>query len=113
MNSTAAPRPEKLKARARLALAEIESPSGNAAALAHLAARLRDAKAKKTCRVSPRATGLKKSAGSGRPLPKSWPPLSRAVRDMVGRLIADVYGRKIHPRVAAGLAPLLNLQLRD
>ena len=35
-----------------------------------------------------------------------------AVRDTVGRLIADVYSGKLHPRVAAGLAPLLNLQLR-
>ena len=35
-----------------------------------------------------------------------------AVRDMVARLIADVYDRRIHPRIAAGLAPLLNLQLR-
>jgi hypothetical protein len=35
-----------------------------------------------------------------------------AVRDTVARLIADVYGGKIHPRIAAGLAPLLNLQLR-
>jgi hypothetical protein len=35
-----------------------------------------------------------------------------AVRDTVARLIADVYGGKLHPRIAAGLAPLLNLQLR-
>ena len=35
-----------------------------------------------------------------------------AVRDTVARLIADVYGGKIHPRIAAGLAPLLNIQLR-
>jgi hypothetical protein len=35
-----------------------------------------------------------------------------AVRDMVARLIADVYSGKLHPRVGAGLAPLLNLQLR-
>jgi len=35
-----------------------------------------------------------------------------AVRDTVARLIADVYAGKIHPRIAAGLAPLLNLQLR-
>jgi hypothetical protein len=27
-------------------------------------------------------------------------------------MIADVYAGKVHPRVAAGLAPLLNLQLR-
>lgn len=30
----------------------------------------------------------------------------------MARLIADVYGGKIHPRIAAGLAPVLNLQLR-
>ena len=35
-----------------------------------------------------------------------------AVRDTVARLIADVYNGKIHPRIAAGLAPLLNIQLR-
>ena len=35
-----------------------------------------------------------------------------AVRDTVARLIADLYAGKLHPRVAAGLAPLLNLQLR-
>ena len=33
-------------------------------------------------------------------------------RDVVAKLIADVYAGKLHPRVAAGLAPLLNLQLR-
>jgi hypothetical protein len=27
-------------------------------------------------------------------------------------LIADVYAGRIHPRIATGLAPLLNLQLR-
>ena len=35
-----------------------------------------------------------------------------AVRDTVARLIADVYTGRIHPRIAAGLAPLMNLQLR-
>jgi len=35
-----------------------------------------------------------------------------AVRDLVARLIADVHSGKIHPKVAAGLAPLMNLQLR-
>jgi hypothetical protein len=35
-----------------------------------------------------------------------------AVRDMVARLIADVYGGKVHPRIGAGLAPLLSMQLR-
>ena len=33
------------------------------------------------------------------------------MRDAVEKLIADVYSGKLHPR-AAGLAPLLNLQLR-
>jgi hypothetical protein len=36
----------------------------------------------------------------------------RAVRDSVDRLIADVYAGKLHPRIAGGLAPLLQLQLR-
>ena len=35
-----------------------------------------------------------------------------AVRDTVARLIADVYAGKLHPRIASGLAPLMNLQLR-
>jgi len=35
-----------------------------------------------------------------------------AVRDTLARLIADVYAGNLQPRVAAGLAPLLNLQLR-
>jgi hypothetical protein len=35
-----------------------------------------------------------------------------AVRDTVARLIADVYAGKIHPRIASGLALLLNLQMR-
>jgi hypothetical protein len=34
-----------------------------------------------------------------------------AVRDAVARLIADVYAGRIHPRMAAGLAPLITLQL--
>lgn len=34
-----------------------------------------------------------------------------AVRDTVARLITDVYAGRIHPRVAAGLGPLINLQL--
>jgi hypothetical protein len=34
------------------------------------------------------------------------------VQDAVERLIADVYAGKLAPRVAAGLAPLFNLQLR-
>jgi hypothetical protein len=35
-----------------------------------------------------------------------------AVRDMVAQLVADIYAGKTHPRIAAGLASLLNLQLR-
>jgi hypothetical protein len=35
-----------------------------------------------------------------------------AVQDTVARLIADLYAGRIHPRIAAGLAPLLTLQLR-
>ena len=30
----------------------------------------------------------------------------------MAQLIVDVYAGKLHPRVAAGLAPLLNLQMR-
>ena len=30
----------------------------------------------------------------------------------MARLIADVYAGRIHPRIAAGLGPLMNLQLR-
>jgi hypothetical protein len=47
---------------------------------------------------------------SGDPLPTLDNAL--AVRDTVARLIADVYAGKINPRIASGLAPLLNLQLR-
>jgi hypothetical protein len=35
-----------------------------------------------------------------------------AGRDTVARLITDVYEGKLHPRVAAGVAPLMTLQLR-
>ena len=35
-----------------------------------------------------------------------------AVRDTVARLIMDVHSGKTHPKIAASLAPLLNLQLR-
>jgi hypothetical protein len=50
------------------------------------------------------------AAENADPLPRLDTAL--AVRDTVGRLIADVYGGKINPRIAAGLAPLLNLQMR-
>jgi len=35
-----------------------------------------------------------------------------ALRDAAARLIADVLAGKVHSRVAAGLAPLMSLQLR-
>jgi hypothetical protein len=35
-----------------------------------------------------------------------------AIRDTVARLISGVYSDKLHPRIAAGLAPLMHLQLR-
>jgi len=35
-----------------------------------------------------------------------------ALREMVSRLITEVYAGQLHPRIAAGLAPLINLQLR-
>ena len=45
---------------------------------------------------------------------ESPPKLDKAiaVRDAVEKLIADVLAGKLHPRIAAGLAPLLSLQLR-
>jgi hypothetical protein len=44
------------------------------------------------------------------PLPKL--ESANAVRETVDRLVAEVYEGKIQPKVAAGLAPLLNLQLQ-
>jgi hypothetical protein len=35
-----------------------------------------------------------------------------AVRDIVAHLIAEIYANRLHPRIAAGLGSLLNLQLR-
>ena len=34
------------------------------------------------------------------------------LRDLVARLILEVYAGKLHPRIVSGLAPLMNLQLR-
>ena len=47
-------------------------------------------------------------------VPNPLPKLDKvsAVQDAVEKLIMDVYAGKLQPRVAAGLAPLLNLQLR-
>lgn len=57
--------------------------------------------------------GRKKSRPSAE-APEPLPRLDKvtAVRDAVEKLIADVLGGILHPRVAAGLAPLLSLQLR-
>ena len=53
---------------------------------------------------------------NGRPMTGSSPlptlDTVTAVRDAVKQLISDVYAGKLHPRTAAGLAPLLQLQLR-
>jgi hypothetical protein len=35
-----------------------------------------------------------------------------AIRDTVARLISDVYEGKLHPRIVAGLARPIHLQLR-
>jgi hypothetical protein len=42
------------------------------------------------------------------------PPLEsmKAIRDFVARLTAQLYSGQIHPSVARGLAPLLQLQMR-
>lgn len=47
-------------------------------------------------------------------IPEPMPKLDKvnAVRDAVEKLITEVYAGKLHPRIAAGLAVLLNLQLR-
>jgi hypothetical protein len=43
------------------------------------------------------------------PLPT--PDNAVALRDTAARLLTDVMAGKVHPRVAAGLAPLMNLLL--
>jgi hypothetical protein len=47
-------------------------------------------------------------------IPAEFPKLDKAiaVQDAVEKLVSEVYAGQLHPRVAAGLAPLLNLQLR-
>ena len=35
-----------------------------------------------------------------------------AVRNLIAQLIAEVHSGKMHPKIIAGLAPLMNLQLR-
>jgi hypothetical protein len=90
------------------------------------------AKNGKPCRAAATAGGLcyfhanpKKASELGRiggrskrpTVPENAEPLPTlnsavAVRNTVDRLIADVYAGKLHPRIAGGLAPLLQLQLR-
>jgi len=50
------------------------------------------------------------AAENADPLPKL--ENATAVRDAVTQLVADVYAGRVNSRVAANLAPLLNLQLR-
>jgi hypothetical protein len=64
-----------------------------------------------------RAAELGRLGGRRNRFSPSETPLPRletavAVRDAVAQLISDVYQGKMNPRVAANLAPLLNLQLR-
>ena len=49
------------------------------------------------------------AAESGNPLPTLDSAI--AVRDTVARLIPDVLAGKVHPRIAASLGPLMNIQL--
>jgi|SRR5580692_6115821 hypothetical protein len=64
-----------------------------------------------------KASELGRIGGSkkGRVVPSSEPlptvDNAVAVRDLVARLIADVHTGKLGPKVAAGMAPLMNLQL--
>jgi len=66
-------------------------------------------KASELGRIGGRSKG-RAAAENSEPLPTVDTAI--AVRDLVARLIADVHTGKLHPRVAAGLAPLMNLQLR-
>lgn len=59
-------------------------------------------------RIGGRRNG--KSPVGSEPLPNL--DSAAAVRDTVNRLITDVYAGKLHPRIATGLAPLMQLQLR-
>lgn len=66
-----------------------------------------------------KASELGRIGGSRRHIPPAenvdpLPTLDNvlAVRDTVAQLIADVYAGKSHPRFAASLVPLLNLQMR-
>ena len=66
--------------------------------------------------VRKRRAVLRSDSNNGHPPtpPDPLPTLNNAVavRDTVARLIADVYSGRVHPRIAAGLAPLMHLQVR-
>jgi hypothetical protein len=66
-------------------------------------------KASEWGRIGGRSKG-RASAETADPLPTL--DNAMAVRETVARLIADVFSGKLHPRIAAGLSPLLSLQLR-
>jgi hypothetical protein len=66
-------------------------------------------KASELGRIGGRSKRLATSE-SGELLPKLDTAI--AVRDLVAQLIADVHSGKLHPKIAAGLAPLMTLQLR-
>jgi len=59
-----------------------------------------------------RIGGSKKGRSPQRSEPLPTVDNAVAVRDLVAQLIADVHAGKLSPKVAAGLAPLMNLQLR-
>jgi hypothetical protein len=50
------------------------------------------------------------AAESSEPLPTVDNAI--AVRNLIAQLIAEVHSGKMHPKIIAGLAPLMNLQLR-
>ena len=54
--------------------------------------------------------GGTRAVGQSEPLPTLI--TVAAVLDAVARLITDVHAGRLHPKVAASLGPLLNLQLR-
>jgi len=68
------------------------------------------AKAAEYGRIGGRKHGLAPNPSPSEPLPKL--DTANAVKGAVSRLIADLYAGRLHPRMATGLASLLNLQLR-
>jgi hypothetical protein len=62
-----------------------------------------------------RPSSIPATSKKGRVVPSAEPlptvDNAVAVRDLVARLIADVHTGKLDPKVAAGMAPLMNLQL--